>query len=53
MDCYYHPKNPLQNFCNNPSCALPLCPKCINIHLSQVNCTHEIITLNEAIDMSS
>lgn len=48
MDCYYHPKNPLLNFCMNPNCALPLCPKCINVHLSQSTNSHEIVSLNEA-----
>jgi hypothetical protein len=48
MDCYYHPKNPLLNFCMNPSCALPLCPKCINVHLSQSTYAHELLSLNEA-----
>lgn len=49
MDCFYHPKNPLLNFCLNPDCALPLCPKCINIHLSQSAASHEIVALNEAM----
>lgn len=49
MDCYYHPHNPLLNFCINPRCSLPLCPKCINIHLSQSSTTHEIVSLNEAM----
>jgi len=53
MDCYYHPKNPLLNFCTNPSCALPLCPKCINIHLSQSTYAHEIVSLNEAVACAS
>lgn len=53
MDCFYHPKNPLLNFCLNPHCALPLCPKCINIHLSQSVATHEIVALNEAMSSVS
>jgi hypothetical protein len=53
MDCYYHPKNPLLNFCNNPSCALPLCPKCISIHLSQSSSFHEVVSLNDAVASTS
>lgn len=49
MDCYYHPNNPLLNFCINPNCSLPLCPKCINLHLSQSTSAHQIVSLKEAM----
>lgn len=35
MQCYYHPAQPLVNFCTNPQCALPLCPKCVSLHTAQ------------------
>ena len=46
MDCYYHPKQPLLNFCNHPTCSLPLCPKCINIHLTETSIPHNLVPLN-------
>ena len=53
MDCYYHPKSPLTNFCTHPSCSLPLCPQCINIHLSQSSVPHQIISFDQAQQMVS
>jgi hypothetical protein len=49
--CYYHPDNILHNFCVNTDCALPLCPKCINIHLNQSNQKHHIQSLSETNQM--
>jgi hypothetical protein len=50
MYCYYHPNQPLTNFCNNPQCALPLCPKCINVHLAQSSVQHEILPIGDILD---
>jgi hypothetical protein len=52
MDCYYHTKQPLTNFCSNPLCSLPLCPKCINLHLSQSNLSHDLVPIAEAFSSS-
>ena len=32
INCAYHPKERITNFCKDPDCLLPLCPKCIKIH---------------------
>lgn len=53
MDCYYHSKQPLTNFCNNPLCSLPLCPKCINLHLSQSNLSHDLVPIGDAFAASA
>lgn len=52
MDCYYHSKQSLTNFCTNPLCSLPLCPKCINLHLSQSNLSHDLLPIAEAFSSS-
>lgn len=48
MDCYYHPKQALTNFCSNSLCALPLCPKCISVHLAQSTLSHQMTPIGEA-----
>lgn len=53
MDCFYHAKQPLTNFCSNSLCALPLCPKCINLHLSQSNLSHDLVTIDDAFSASA
>lgn len=53
MDCYYHSKQPLTNFCTNPLCSLPLCPKCINLHLAQSNLSHDLLPIAEAFSSSA
>lgn len=30
--CAYHVGERITNFCMNPGCLLPLCPKCIKLH---------------------
>ena len=30
--CAFHGKEKITNFCTDPNCLLPLCPKCIKIH---------------------
>ena len=47
--CHYHPGTPLQNFCTNPACSLPLCPKCIKPHLQDKTHEHNILSLEEVI----
>jgi hypothetical protein len=32
LDCVYHPKNPIYNFCCSPECLLPMCATCVGIH---------------------
>ena len=32
INCAYHPKEKITNFCKDSDCLLPLCPKCIKIH---------------------
>lgn len=50
--CHYHPGTPLQNFCTNPACSLPLCPKCIKSHLQDKMHEHNILTLEEAFQIA-
>lgn len=35
--CAFHPSEMITNFCRNSSCLLPLCPKCIKIHVEEHN----------------
>ena len=33
--CAFHPQLTLTNFCRNPECMLPMCPKCVKIHSAE------------------
>ena len=50
-NCHYHPDTQLQNFCANPACSLPMCPKCIHIHLHDFTQQHHILPLEDSIQM--
>lgn len=33
VPCAFHPNEFITNFCRNMNCLLPLCPKCVKIHI--------------------
>lgn len=34
-NCYFHDQNTITHFCTKPECTLPMCDKCLPIHLQE------------------
>ena len=52
-NCHYHPDQILHNFCSTPKCSIPLCPKCIHLHLADQSVPHHLISFEEMLEMTN